>query len=292
MMSPVKKQPEVIDFFCGGGGFSEGFRQQGFKVVMGIDNWRPAIETHNLNHHLHDTPRDVLDFAKSIEEIEKLPDTEVIVGSPPCVLFSLSNKAGNANKSLGIHLIEAYLRVIAVKKFQTKSKLNAWFLENVPNSRKYVQASYTFRDLHLQEWAKKRKLNPDSIALEISKNSTILNAADYGAPQRRERFVCGEIISTGELMIPEITQATYRTLGEVRSKMPRPNLLQSRKLWTDPNYENLRLLADEITDHFYDTGIYEMYWKNSQDYKLNHPYMGRMSFPEDETRPSRTIMAT
>jgi len=286
------QKPTVIDFFCGAGGFSEGFRQQGFKVVMGIDNWRPAVETHNLNHHLHDTPRDVLDFSKSVEEIEKLPDTEVIVGSPPCVLFSMSNKAGNADKALGIHLIEAYLRVVAVKKHQKKSKLKAWFLENVPNSRKYVQASYTFRNLHLQEWAKKHKLNPDSVALDISKNSTILNSADYGAPQRRERFICGEIIATEGLVIPEKTQTIYRTLGEVRSKMPRPNLSQSKKVWTDPNYENLRLSADEITDHFYDTGTYEMYWKNSQDYKLNHPYMGRMSFPEDEAKPSRTIMAT
>ena len=117
-MSPVKKQPEVIDFFCGVGGFSEGFRQQGFKVVMGIDNWRPAVESHNLNHHLNDVPKDVLDFENSLDEINKLPNTEIIVGSPPCVLFSMSNKAGKSDKTLGIRLIESYLRVIAVKKHQ------------------------------------------------------------------------------------------------------------------------------------------------------------------------------
>ena len=51
------KDLRVIDFFCGAGGFSEGFRQQGFKVIMGVDNWRPAVETHNLNHGLNDVPR-------------------------------------------------------------------------------------------------------------------------------------------------------------------------------------------------------------------------------------------
>ncbi len=291
-MESIKEKPKVIDFFCGAGGFSEGFRQQDFKVVMGIDNWRSAVETHNLNHHLNDAPRDILDFKKSIDEIEKLPDTEVIVGSPPCVLFSMSNKAGTADKTLGIQLIEAYLRVVAVKKHKQNSKLNAWFLENVPNSRKYVQASYTFRDLDLVDWAKNIGLNPDSIALEISKNSTILNSADYGVPQRRERFVCGEIIGTGKLVVPEKTQEKFRTLGEIKNKMPKPNSPQNREIWADPNYEILQLSTDKITDHFYDTGIYEMYWRNTRDYKLNHPYMGRMSFPEDETRPSRTIMAT
>ena len=42
-MSDIKKQPvRVIDFFCGAGGYSEGFRQQGFLIVKGIDNWQPS----------------------------------------------------------------------------------------------------------------------------------------------------------------------------------------------------------------------------------------------------------
>jgi DNA (cytosine-5)-methyltransferase 1 len=28
---------KVIDFFCGAGGFSEGFRQMGYKIVYGFD---------------------------------------------------------------------------------------------------------------------------------------------------------------------------------------------------------------------------------------------------------------
>src|SRR3989344_9512301 len=111
----MKRKPQVIVFFGGAGGFAEGFRQQGFDIVRGIDNWPPAIETHNLNHNLNDTVKDVLDF-ESIKEIDTLPNTEVIVGSPPCVLFSLSNKGGKADKTLGIRLIESFLRVVAVKK--------------------------------------------------------------------------------------------------------------------------------------------------------------------------------
>lgn len=282
----------VVDFFCGAGGFSEGFRQQGFEVVMGIDNWRPAVDTHNLNHHLQDAPTDVLQFARSTEAIEKLPDTEVIVGSPPCFLFSMSNKGGKVDKSHGIRLIEAYLRVIAVKKHERNSKLRAWFLENVPNSRKYIRPRYTFRQLGLAKWARSLKKDPEAIAVEISDNSTILNSADYGAAQKRERFVCGEIIEVGKFVAPGKTQKVYRTLGEVKSGLPKPNSQRTGKTCADPNYPKLRLPAERITDQFYDTGIYEMFWRNAKDYKLNHPYMGRMSFPEDESKPSRTIMAT
>lgn len=289
----MKKKPQVIDFFCGAGGFSEGFRQQGFEIVMGIDNWSPAIETHNLNHNLKDEVKDVLDFGTSIEEINNLPNTEVIVGSPPCVLFSLSNKGGKADKTLGLKLIESFLRVVAVKKHQRNSKLVAWFMENVPNSKNYVKQHYTFRQLNLTDWAKANKIDPDKIALKGSENGQILNTANFGTSQKRERFVCGEIVSSGNFpdLQPFIT-SQYRSIGSVKGKMPSPNLQETKKIYTDPNYPSLKFPANKITDHFYDSGIYKSQWEKARDLKINHPFMGKMSFPEDENNPSRTIMAT
>ena len=68
-----------IDFFCGGGGFSLGFYQQGFKPIRGIDSWEPAIKTHNLNFGLNDTKKNVLDF-ENIEEIEKEENNLIFAG--------------------------------------------------------------------------------------------------------------------------------------------------------------------------------------------------------------------
>ena len=121
----------VIDFFCGAGGFSEGFRQQGFEIIKGVDNWKPAIETFNYNFGLNCEIKSMLDYEESIEEIEALPDTHVILGSPPCVNFSNSNKSGKADKSMGLRLTEVLLRIIAVKKHKPNSILKAWFIENV-----------------------------------------------------------------------------------------------------------------------------------------------------------------
>src|SRR3989344_3935959 len=209
----MKIELRIVDFFCGAGGFSEGFRQQGFKIVMGIEHWKPAVDTHNLNFGLEDKPKDVLDFENEVEHIEEyLPDTELIIGSPPCVSFSMANKAGKADKSLGIRLIEAYLRVVAVKKHKKNSILKAWFMENVPNSRNFVKEFYTFNDLSLGDWAKKNKKKPNDIALKVKMSGEVLCAADYGSAQTRDRFVCGEITSTGEFVFPVKTHRPKKSL--------------------------------------------------------------------------------
>ena len=289
-----KTQLTVIDFFSGAGGFSEGFRQQGFKVVKGVDYWEPAVRTHNLNHGLEDVPENVLDYMGSsssdVERIEALPDADVIIGSPSCVTFSMSNKSGKADKTEGLKLIEAYLRVIAVKKHKEGGQLKAWLMENVPNSGNYVKHEYTFKDLNLELWATAESLDPNAVALTL--NGVVLNASDYGAPQHRSRFICGETIADGKFPLPERLSKRELPLLEIKSKMPKPNAKEPKGLWQDPNYPGLKLKASQISDHFYDTGLYITQWEQARYLKTMHPFMGKMSFPEDESRPSRTITAT
>ncbi len=79
---------------------------------------------------------------------------------------------------------------------------------------------------------------------------------------------------------------------DIRNALPKPTLKRTRKPLRDPNYPSLLIPGEEITDHFYDTGVYEVHWRNARDSKRNHPFMGRMSFPENESSPSRTVMAT
>ena len=281
----------VIDFFCGAGGFSEGFRRAGYDVIMGIDNWQPAITTHNFNHGLNDNVKSVLDF-ENIEEINKLPNTDIIIGSPPCQLFSLSNQGGNANKDSGINLIKTFYKVIAVKKFQKNSKLKAWLMENVPNSQNYVQEEYTFEDLDLAEWALSQNLNPKSIAIRSKYNGGILHADDYGAAQSRRRFVSGEITKTGNFPFPDKLKQEKVTLNKLFKNFPTPLNHSSCDFIVDPNYPIEKVSIKDFKDHFYDTGVYQVQWQKARDLKQRHPYMGKMAFPENMDKPSRTIMAT
>lgn len=290
----------VIDFFCGAGGFSEGFRQQGFDIVAGYDHWKPAIETYNHNFNLECEVKNILDFKKSIEEIENLPDTDVIIGSPPCVSFSSSNKSGTADKSLGLELTEAFLRIVAIKKHKPNSILKAWFMENVVNSKRYLQTSYTFKDLGLEDWAKKHRIGVMNTAIELYENSTIINSADYGSIQARKRVISGEVLNKKKLLIPKPTHQQkvsnldlplYNSIKVIKENFPSPFANENKEIIRDIQYP-IDIEQNKITDHFYDTGVYESEWKFSRHWKINHPFMGKMSFPENENNPSRTITAT
>ncbi len=268
----------IADFFCGAGGFSEGFRQAGFKVVFALDNWAPAIASHEFNHpdskhHLGDILEIHPDFIDSI-----VPDTEVIVGSPPCVDFSSSNKAGKADKSLGLKLIHKYLQIVAYKKNKPGSILRYWIMENVPNSGKYVKDSYSFEDLGLP--------GGDKIALVVKKRN-VLNAADYGAPQTRRRFVCGDYPD------PKKTNDGSKKWVQMKDVLPKLGSPYDNKarVITDPNY-GFSIESKYLTDQFYDTTVEDFEWKQAKRLKEDHGFMGKMDFPERLNRPSRTIMAT
>jgi DNA (cytosine-5)-methyltransferase 1 len=269
---------KVADFFCGAGGFSEGFRQAGFEVVFALDNWKPAIATHGFNHsgckhHQGDILAIAPDFIDSI-----VPDTEVLVGSPPCVAFSHSNKAGKADKTLGMALIQKYLQIVAWKKNKEGSVLKHWIMENVPNSAKHIKDRYTFNELGLP--------GGDKIALEIPKRN-IFNAADFGAPQTRRRFVCGDY---PEPVKTNPGESKWVWVKDVFSKLGKP-AGQDKTEVKDPNY-GFSIKSKYLTDHHYDTSVEDFEWKRARHAKEDHGYMGKMSFPENLERPGRTVMAT
>lgn len=301
-MEEIKKLT-VVDFFCGAGGFSEGFRQLGFDIIRGYDNWLPAVETYNHNFNLNSEKQDILSF-NNVASICNIPNTEVIIGSPPCVSFSSSNKSGKSDKESGLELIKTYLKIVAVKKFQKDSVLKAWFMENVPNSKKYLPDYYTFDDLGLSEWALDNNLKPTEVAITLKDNQHIINSANYGSYQARKRVISGEIVKLGMLPTPKETHSEYfsnneaqinlwRKLGTLLEKIPSPNCnLEKYDLIVDPIYSDISIPINSLTDQFYDSGLYWVEWNKSYEQKTDHPYMGKMSFPENINNPSRTITAT
>jgi len=290
----------VIDFFCGAGGFSEGFRQKGFEIIKGYDNWKPAIDTYNHNFGTDSVVKNLLDFKDSIEEINLLPNTDVIIGSPPCVSFSSSNISGKADKESGVLLTKIFLRIVAVKKFQKGSVLKAWYMENVANSRNYLADYYTFNDLGLGDWARKNKLGANKKAIILKDNQPLINSADYGSYQSRKRAISGEVIKKGKLIVPNPTHSNnendtlqqWNTLKKLLRNVPKPNCKNSSRKIIDPVYDPLELTINTLTDHFYDSGLYKSEWRQSREHKVNHYCMGKMSFPENRNKPSRTITAT
>ncbi|MBF2734887.1 MAG: DNA cytosine methyltransferase [Betaproteobacteria bacterium AqS2] len=285
---PQAKKLTVIDFFCGAGGFSEGFRQQGYEIVAGVDNWRPAVKTFNHNFSLDCEPVDMAEFA-SLERIQALPETDVIVGSPPCTDFSHSNRSGLADKTEGISLIELYLKIVAVKMWQPRSRLKAWYMENVPNSRKYVKKDYSFAALGLAEFA---------LALRgLDVNSREEDATDYGVAQARIRLLTGGMVVRAKegpsFELPPFEKAQQdraRTVKEVLGALPRPLRASRRKEVADPNYPALKVRLEDLADYSYDTGVFHCQWERSCWSKRNHPYMGTMFVTATKVNDSREAL--
>lgn len=272
----IKNKYTVADFFCGAGGFSEGFHQAGLDLIFSLDNWKLATETHDINHPnckcVHMNILDITD-EEMIDEI--IPDVDIIIGSPPCISFSNSNKSGKADKTLGKQLIEQFLKIILYKKTKPNSKLKYWIMENVPNSLNYIKDSYTAKELGLSE---------DLPDLEI-KMKEILKASDYGSPQGRLRAIAGDYI------LPDKTHKGNEVKVRDICNMLGPPLNNNKQKFKDILFD-FEINKEDLTDHFYEAKIPDSLWKKAERLKKDHGYMGKMEFPDTLDRVSRTIMAT
>ncbi len=159
----------VIDLFCGCGGFSRGFEDAGFEVVLAIDSWKDAIESFNINHHSPvGVTKNIYDFTnEEIKEFAKKNNVTGIIGGPPCQGFSMVGKreASDARNTL-------YLQYV---RFVEQVKPEFFILENVKGLLT-LEKGY-FRKEIIERFS------------ELGYNVTykVLRACDYGVPQKRER---------------------------------------------------------------------------------------------------------
>jgi len=116
----------VIDLFCGAGGFSLGFEQAGFEILLGIDNWDLACESFKLNHPFASV------WQKDIRTIawKDLPEAEIIIGGTPCQEFTSLNLKRQPWR--GMINVCHFLRLI------DGAKPRYWLMENVLGLKKYL----------------------------------------------------------------------------------------------------------------------------------------------------------
>jgi len=173
----MKKRPAVLDLFCGVGGLSEGFKQAGYNIVLGVDNDEDALETFKLNHKETETILgDISKITKKdIENKIGKIKIDIIIGGPPCQGFSMAGRRdpGDSRNTL----IENYLNVVS----EINPKL--FVIENV-------------KGLLSMKTKNGKSVIDKIIALAEKKGYFIticpLNAAEYGVPQKRNRvFLIG-----------------------------------------------------------------------------------------------------
>lgn len=173
--------PTLIDLFAGCGGMTRGFVRAGFKTVAAVEWELPAAATYAANfgaEHTHWV--DIADFVK-------VPKADVVVGGPPCQGFSnLGSKDPDDPRN---KLWKEYVRVVLAANPQV------FVMENVDRFSKSTEFALLMDALNggkLKRWK--------------HYEARVLNAADFGVPQRRNRTI---LIASrvGPISLPSATHA-------------------------------------------------------------------------------------
>lgn len=180
----TRAAPTAVSLFSGAGGLDLGVEAAGYQVVAAVENDPVAVATLNANRAQYFpslptvAPRDItlLEPLEVMRELGLSPgELDLLVGGPPCVAFSKSGfhlAYKREGRDTRASLLDHYLRFLAAMKPR------AFLLENVYGLAYLNQAGRWLDHLTL-------------VARELGYvlTSGVLNAADYGVPQNRQRLV-------------------------------------------------------------------------------------------------------
>lgn len=175
-------RPIGVDLFSGAGGLSLGLENAGVQVVLAVDNDEHSLATHRANFPGLALEAD-LSKAEGVNQVIELLeeiDVDVLAGGPPCQPFSTAGQSKlrslvaqgkrpvrDERRSLWTAMLEIAARI------QPKAVL----MENVPgmalgDESKIVRTMAA----HLED-------------IGYSVDYRIVNASDYGVPQKRQRLI-------------------------------------------------------------------------------------------------------
>ena len=166
-----KQRYNVIDLFCGCGGFSKGFEEAGFDIRFGIDFWKDAVATYQYNFPSAVVVNDNITNVNGNTILDKLgmqaKDIDVIIGGPPCQGFSVSGKRmidDERNK-----LYKSFVQIV----FEIQPKI--FVMENVPGLVRLFGGKVA------------KQVLEDFSKIGYKVQMRILSADNYGVPQQRKR---------------------------------------------------------------------------------------------------------
>lgn len=177
-------KPKIIDLFSGCGGLALGFEKAGFEIAGGVELVPEACDTITANLCWRYGKDKATHICGDIKELDPEMFADkfneegcIVIGGPPCQAYSLIGRAKlkslgeeriNTNDARG-YLYQEFLR------FVLGLNARAVIMENVPEAINYGGKNI-----------------PETVCNVLEDNGykafwTILNSADYGVPQVRER---------------------------------------------------------------------------------------------------------
>jgi len=190
----------VVDVFCGAGGLSQGFRQQGFRIAAGIDVDEECRYAFEYNNKAPLVRRDITKVsATEISELFLPGQKRVLVGCAPCQPFSTYNQKNEDPKwrllgSFGDLVTEVLPDVVS--------------MENVPRLLNFKDGAV------FEAFADKLR------AVGYHVVHDVLYGPDYGLAQTRSRLV---LLASrlGPISLPKKTnRKSYRSVRKEIGDLP------------------------------------------------------------------------
>lgn len=287
---------KMIDLFSGCGGLTEGFMQTGkFDEVAAVEWLKPQVDT--LRNRLKtkwkekNTEKKVMRFDIQKEDelfagwkddenygsglgldyfVEGVHGIDIIIGGPPCQAYSIAGRVRDENgmrNDYRNYLFEHYLSV--VKRY----KPQMFVFENVPGILSAAPDGIPITDKIREAF------NSAGYAILGDLKNAVVNAADFGVPQNRNRIIILGVNKEKHPNYEELLESFYQDLlprhktsklktvrdaiGDLPKCMPHPDKESHKKRishdtpacnisWHIPRYSNLRdmdtfrLLAEDI----------------------------------------------
>lgn len=160
------KKPRVISLFSGAGGMDLGFKQASCEIIWANDIFKEAIQTYKNNIGNHIVDADI----RTISNDDIPNNADIIIGGFPCQGFSIANKNRSTNDDRNF-LYQEMLRIISNKLPKFFVAENVKGILSLDNGKVFEKIKFDF----------------ESIGYHV--DAKILNSAEYGVPQARERVI-------------------------------------------------------------------------------------------------------
>jgi DNA (cytosine-5)-methyltransferase 1 len=172
----------AVDLFSGAGGTTQGLRDAGYEVVAAVENDPTAAKTFVANHGYTDLLDRKIQHVQAPALARQLAaagvHVDLLTACPPCQPFSTLGSGDADDPRNGL--------VSSVARFVTHLRPQSIMLENVPGLRRQPQ----FRRLLAE-------LEKQYVVREY-----IVQAADFGIPQRRRRIIVLAVARRLDIALP------------------------------------------------------------------------------------------
>jgi DNA (cytosine-5)-methyltransferase 1 len=232
------KKPTVVSLFAGCGGLDLGFKQAGFDIIWANDFDKDSVETYKNNVDKRIVLGDITKISN-----EEIPDNfDVLLGGFPCQGFSIANK----NRKEGDERNFLYKQMLRILK---EKKPKFFLAENVKGI------------LSLGNGKVIEMIIDDFEKLGYKVNYKLLNSANYGVPQNRERvIIIGNRIGVNNNYPKETHGEGLKNLVTVKEAVEH---LADLTLSYEPQEHNGKIAQNHIAR----TNVHDTFW--GRKYRVN-----------------------